>query len=1609
MKRSAFFPAKELAVILSVIFLYYSAGANTYASNEDGAAISSGTGAVGVIDHAVYTPILSSAKQIIQFRFNNLDPDAIGLIDQVAGTVTIHVPFSQSLNGLVASFTLSPLAHAYVGGVLQSSGLTANDFINSVTYMVIAEDGSTRNYFVHIVRDQARTGKVLESFSFQGLTSPVQGVIDQVSHTITVNVPFSTNVTSLIATFTKSYLATVKIGSTVQLSGLTPNNFSGSLLYSVYAEDASVHTYLVTVSKDPISSAKQITDFRFNGLSTDAIGTITEGTGTIVVTIPWAADINNLVASFSNSLGSAVKVGTEVQVSGVTHRNFSSPVTYTVTAENGTTKNYTINVSRAAVAIGNTILTFNFEIQFDPDIPGTIDQVTKTINLMVPFTQNVTGLVPSFTFSRSSTVLVDSTVQISAITPNDFTNPLIYFCRAEDGSTELYTVTVSHLAVSNSKQLLDFRFNLLDYSVVGVIDQANKTVNIHVPFGTDISYLVGFFTISPLAKAEVENLRQVSGETPQNFSHPVAYHIIAENNSEAIYTVTVLFDPNREKRLYTFKFNSLVPPVTGVINEEAKTVQVNVLYSTSRSNLIASFTQSTNATVWIGSTQQVSGVTVNNFTDPKAYVIKAQDNSTQIYTVSVLNDPQSSEAKITDFRFIGLTSPAIGVIDEAAGTIRVAIPFAASYTNLVASFTNSAFSTVKIGSVLQLSGTTPNNFTTPLTYLVTAENGTTRNYVVTVFKAPPSTANSILSLNFEVQFEPDIIGTIDQVAKTIRLIVPFAQDVTALIPTFTSSPFSRVLVGSTYQVSGITANNFTIPAAYKCEAEDGSIAVYTVTLLRAPASSLKDILTFRCNGLLTEAIGVIDPTDRTIIVNVPGETIVTNLVCVFTLSPLAIAKVGGATQISGVTPNDFTNPVQYTIVAEDNSEQIYTVRIVVGPYVDKKILTFGLYGLPAPAEGTIDESVKMILVYVPFSTSRANLVATFSSSARSTVWIGDIQQVSGLTANDFNSVRTYTVKAEDHSTQDYQVMVLKSPALTGNQILSFSFNSLAPPFECIIDQAASTITAELPFGTSVTELVATFTNSLFASVSVVGIAQVSGFTPNDFSQPIIYRCTSESGLINEYVVTVNITQGSAEKEITYFAFEDLNPVCVGIINQLDKSIILEVTYGTLVSSLRATFINSPKSTVLLEGIVTQISGINYNDFTLPVIYRVVAEDGTTVDYTITVNVISDIFPPIVTNPVQMVTNAAGQYVVLESNETPGKVYIIKSDAPQTSLTDLDQSVSAGLGRSAIVTQSNTEIRISTYTMEQGIYYTYAIDGAGNKSVKGINSISIIDRLAPDVFMQGQIISNASANFINIRSSDNSGFVYLILEGIPRSTKQQLDAAVGALKGQKSVVTFANIDIPVSTHQLLPGNYRAFAVDNNGNLSTESAATVVITQASHLNSILGFSFNGLTPQAIGQIVGTDIFIRVQVGTPLTALVASYILSPLAKAYVGLVEQNNEVTPNNFTNPVVYTIEAEDGSTMEYQVTVSFASAIGDQAWFNSTKAFPNPVADRLTLEMTQPADRIQIVNALGQTVSDLREPGRNVVVIETDAWMKGIYFIRYFREEKCVGVQKIIRN
>ena len=88
---------------------------------------------------------------------------------------------------------------------------------------------------------------------------------------------------------------------------------------------------------------------------------------------------------------------------------------------------------------------------------------------------------------------------------------------------------------------------------------------------------------------------------------------------------------------------------------------------------------------------------------------------------------QNSGTAVTAFSLAGST----GTVDEAAKTITVTRPNGTSVTALVATFATNG-SSVKVGTTLQSSGTTANDFTNPVAYTVTAADGTTAVYTVTV-------------------------------------------------------------------------------------------------------------------------------------------------------------------------------------------------------------------------------------------------------------------------------------------------------------------------------------------------------------------------------------------------------------------------------------------------------------------------------------------------------------------------------------------------------------------------------------------------------------------------------------------------------------------------------------------------------------------------------------------------------------------------------------------------------------------------------------------------------------------------------------------------------------
>jgi hypothetical protein len=89
---------------------------------------------------------------------------------------------------------------------------------------------------------------------------------------------------------------------------------------------------------------------------------------------------------------------------------------------------------------------------------------------------------------------------------------------------------------------------------------------------------------------------------------------------------------------------------------------------------------------------------------------------------------KSNKSDIDSFRFAALVPPVDGVISTTAKTVTVTVPSNTDVTALVPTIAVSDLATITPGSGVA------QNFTTPLTYKVTAEDGTFTNYVVTVVK-----------------------------------------------------------------------------------------------------------------------------------------------------------------------------------------------------------------------------------------------------------------------------------------------------------------------------------------------------------------------------------------------------------------------------------------------------------------------------------------------------------------------------------------------------------------------------------------------------------------------------------------------------------------------------------------------------------------------------------------------------------------------------------------------------------------------------------------------------------------------------------------------------------
>jgi hypothetical protein len=372
-------------------------------------------------------------NQITQFSFtaigNKSSPLTSDVIGSVQGTsITCSVPKNTDRKSLIADF-LSNSKKVTVSDQVQINGVTANDFTSPVVYKVYASDGSYQEYTVTL-SNLPGTDKSITAFSIAG----AKGTIDQSAGTIKVTLDPKSEKKSQITSFSASGVS-VTVNGIAQESAVTANDYSSPVEYVVTAEDGSTSKYIVTVDV-ALSSEKDINSFIFRSSENESLGRNITGIisgDSINAVIPYGKSPSQLKACFQTT-GASVKVNNIVQESAVTENNFSSPVAYRITAENGSSRDYTVTVS---VAKNDSKELTSFTLAGER---GKININAKSISVIFPSDKNLTSMVGTYNTTGAS-VLISEKEQVSGKTANDFTSPVTYTVRAEDGSEQPYIVT----------------------------------------------------------------------------------------------------------------------------------------------------------------------------------------------------------------------------------------------------------------------------------------------------------------------------------------------------------------------------------------------------------------------------------------------------------------------------------------------------------------------------------------------------------------------------------------------------------------------------------------------------------------------------------------------------------------------------------------------------------------------------------------------------------------------------------------------------------------------------------------------------------------------------------------------------------------------------------------------------------------------------------------------------------------------------------------------------------------------------------------------------------------------------------------------------------------
>ena len=1120
------------------------------------------------------------------------------------------------------------------------------------------------------------------------------------------------------------------------------------------------------------------------------------------------------------------------------------------------------------------------------DITGDTELVTgpNTVTAVVTAEDDVT--TQTYTVTVNVAENNDTTLGVFAVNGTDVTNGATV--ELPFGTTEVeYVAEASDVEAAVVVDLVDDLVtgpNTLTVTVTAAngTDSATYTVTLNVAENDDTT--LGVFAIDgtdvvsgatvdlPFGTTEVEYVAEAS-DVDAAVVVDVADDLVtgpntltvtvtaANGTSTATYTVTLNVLENDDATLGVFAING---------SDVASGATVNLPFGTTEVEYVAEATDPDAAVVVDVVDELVPGANTLTVT-----VTAANGTTTATYTVT-LNVQSNDDVTLGIFSVNGDDVVDGGTVNLANGVTSVTV---------VAEPADTAATAVVTGATGLTTGTNT------LTVVVTAANGTTTaTYTVSLVVA--SSSGSFSNDTSLSTFKIDGKNVVD--GGSLNVGLGRSSVTVEVVPT--NAYATAVAAGNTNLVLG--ANPVTVTVT----ADDGTVKVYTVSVIVAAPSSVKTIASVTVNGTdFTTGFNAEQSFD------LPFGTTQATVAVVPTSNVATVAVTNNTSLSAGV------NNVSVVVTAEDGTTASYTVKLnVAAANTNTALSALTVNGTSLLSASSLD---------LPFGTTAVSVEATTEAATSTFTVLGNSSLVAGA------NTLTIRVTAQSGASADVVKTLNVLAASSDKAITGITVNGTT------VEGSAITLAT----GVTAATVLATL-SSPFASYAVTGASSL-----NPGANTVTITVTAQDGSTAATDITVTVAQPSTVNTLSSITVDGTTVAAGGSVNKIFGTTSVEVV-ATPTSNL---------ATAVVTGDTGLVSGAN------TVTISVTAESGAVANYTVTVNVAKSSDKTLSSITANGQTVEAGGTLNLASGTTSVNVVALATSADATVAVSGNTGLVAG-ANTVTVTVTAGDLTSAAYTFTANVLTLsedtslaiFTINGqdaltnstinVGNEVTQAFVVAQTTSSAATFLTLTATVLPNPGTYNLQFRvTAENTAFTRLIEITVIRAAGLSDNANLG------TITVDGNATSVGATVNVAPGTTSvtvvATAEDEGATTSVEgdtdlktgnNTVTVFVTAAN--SRVVSYTFTVNVPASNNTNL-TGVTVNGQ-SVPLGVLVfnvPAVTTSVVVAATTEDVDATFAVTGQDALetgdNEVVITVTAADGTTTrEYTLNVIRAAVSANTA-------------------------------------------------------------------------------